>query len=205
MKTRLLAMLLLLASGCVSAVRPALATVRQRTPRPMKSVAKEPGLQLTTDVIERKESLGRYVGFNLRLTFKNVGGTPIILDKEFFLVRLLVSRDPAAAAAKQYESVSTYDYMGAVPPRIEPSGVSDFVTLKPGEAHTFDTGVGSVKVHGGEGAPLKGELGRGGHYLQLEVSTWSYMADPAPFRRKWKRQGFLWYEELISQPMPFTV
>jgi hypothetical protein len=205
MKLRLTAILLLLASGCVFEASPAVVTVRQGDHRPTKTAGVEPRLQLTTDIIERKEYLRQYVGFTLRLTFKNVGGTPIILNKDCFLLKLLVSRNPEAAAAKQYESVSTFDYMGAVHPRSEPAGVSDFVTLKPGEEYTYDTGVGSLKVHGGEGEPLKGELGRGKHYLQLGVSAWSYMADPAPFRRKWRKQGFLWYEELVSQSMPFTV
>jgi hypothetical protein len=72
-------------------------------------------------------------------------------------VSLLVGRTPEATAAKQYESVKTFDYMGAVPPRDEPSRI-DFITLKLGETYTFDTGIGSfdVQYELGEGHSLLG-------------------------------------------------
>jgi len=98
-----------------------------------------------------------------------------------------------------------FDYMGGVPPRNEPSGMLSFVTLKPGETYGFDAGVGSFKVYSDEGKLPAGRLGRGTHYLQVKVSTWSYLKDPVPFRRKWMSHGLLWYEGLTSQPMPFTV
>lgn len=204
MKMRFTATLLLLVSGCLPGVGLTAAPAVQNAPRSAKPVEVEPTLQLTTEVVERKQYLSQYVGFTLRLTFKNIGNTPIILDKKCFLVSRLVSRDPEAAAAKRYESVQTFDYIGAVPPRNEPSRI-DFVTLKPGGTYAFDIGIGSFKMYDGEGKPPTGQLGIGTHYLQVKVSTWSYLTDPAPFHRKWKRQGFLWYEGLTSQPMPFTV
>jgi hypothetical protein len=199
------AAVLLLVSGCMSEIRPAAAFVARGVPGPVQQTESAPGLQLTTEVVGLDRYSPRYVGLRLRLTFKNVGVVPLILDKNCSVVRRLVSRDPKAAAAKQYESAATFDYMGAVPPREGPSNRADFVTLKPGEEHAFDTGVGSFTVHDGEGEPVKGELGRGEHYLQLEVNTWSYLNDPAPFRRRWRKQGFLWSETLTSQPMPFTL
>jgi hypothetical protein len=204
MKMRLGTILLLLVPCVMPGVRVSATATGRDGSRFTKQVDEKPKLQLTTDITERKTFL-QYVGFTLRLTFKNVGSTPIILGKEIFLVRLLSSRDLEAAAAGQYESAATFDYMGAIPPRDEPSGMSNFVTLKPGEEYTYDTGVGSFTVHNGEGKPLKGELGRGEHYLQVEVNTWSYLNDPAPLRRKWRKQGFLWSETLTSQPMLFTL
>jgi len=205
MKLRAMSIILLLVAGCALELCTSSAHIRQDSLRSAKQDAVGPKLQFTTDVIERKQYPSGYVGFTLRLTFKNTGSTPLILSKQCFLLRVMVSRGYEAATAKRYESVSTSEYMGAIPPRDEPLDIADFVTLKPGEEYTLDKGIGSFKVQEGEGIPPKGEFARGEHYLQLDVSTWSYLSDPARFRRKWRSQGFLWYETLRSQPMSFTL
>lgn len=162
-------------------------------------------LQLTTSIVERKPYCSNSEGFKLRLTFKNVGPEPVVLDRRSFIARRLVSRDLKAAASRQYELSGRFDYFDGAYFLADPSDTSNFVLLKPGEVYDLDASIGSFSVYDGEKDPPQGHLVTGTHYLQLEVGTWSYVADPEPFLRQWSDKGFLWIEGLTSLPMPFTV
>jgi hypothetical protein len=162
-------------------------------------------LQMTARVIEKKHHCANFVGFTVQLTFKNVGERPVLLDKRSLVARLTVSRDLEAVTAKRHEIDRHHDSFGLGEYfSVDPSDMSNFVTLKPGEDYSLETGVGSLWV--AEGAPPpKGYLIAGTHYLQLKIVTWTYFADPAPFSSKWSDHGFLWTEGLVSQPVAFTV
>lgn len=202
---KLILTILLLAASCSPAVRAQVTADKQIGSGPAMTDDLKGKLQLTASVIEKKHHCSNFVGFRVRLTFKNVGKSPAILDKRSLVAGLTVSRDLEAAAAKQYEIDSHYDFFGSGDYfDVDPSDMANFVILKPGEVFTVDTGVGSFWVANGT-PPPKGYLNAGTHYLQLKVATWTYFADPAPISRKWSDKGFLWSEGLSSPPIPFTV
>jgi hypothetical protein len=161
-------------------------------------------LQLTTSIVEQNYHCSNYVGFKVRLMFKNVGTEPVILDKRSFIYGKMVSRDLEAVAAKQYETEGRYDLFDPAYFNVDPSDMSNFIVLKPGEVYAFNDGVGSFWIDAGT-PPRKGHLNPGTHFLQLKVSTWSYFTDANPFHQKWRDKGVLWSEGIISEPMPFTV
>jgi hypothetical protein len=162
-------------------------------------------LQVAASIIDKKHHCANFMGFGVRLTFKNVGERPILLDKRSLVARMTVSRDPEAAAAKRHEIDSHFEYFGSGDYfSADPSDMSNFITLKPGEEYALDRGLSSFWVADGT-PPPKGYLNAGTHYLQLKVATWTYFADPAPFSRKWSDKGVLWSEGLVSPPIPFTV
>jgi hypothetical protein len=169
-----------------------------------KSVDSKAQLQLTTSIVEQKYHCADFMGLKLRFAFKNTGGVPIILDRRSFVVRVMVSRDLEASAAKQYESTTTLEYFGGDSFFADPSDLSKFVILKPGGVYTLEDGVGSFSIDDSESRP-KGRLGSGTHFLQVEIGTWPYVTDYKPFQKKWRTMGYLWSQDLISQPMPFVV
>ena len=161
-------------------------------------------LQLTTSIVERKHHCSNFMGLKVRLTFKNIGTEPIILDKRSFIVKMMVSRDPKAAAARQYETTGRYDMFDGAFFNVDPSDMSNFIILKQGEVYEKTQGVGSFWVTA-ETPPPAGYLNPVTHFLQLRVSTWSYFADAKPFEKRWKNKGVLWLEIMTSLPMPFKV
>lgn len=174
-----------------------------RSAEQSKQPDSEARLQFTASIVERRHVCSNFMGFRkVRLTFKNVGGVPVILDKRSFLVGSMVSRDLEAAAAKQYQATIRYFDDGAYF-NVDPSNMSTFVVLKPGEVYEKVDGVGSFFIDDQAPAP-KGRLSPGTYFLQIKVSTWSYFADSEPFRERWKDKGILWLELMTSEPMPFT-
>src|SRR5205085_10487268 len=104
---------LLLAISCVFTVR-AQAVPDKKAENATAIQAKlKPALQLSTSIVEQKYYCRNYVGLKLRLTFKNIGSLPIILDKRSFIVRVMVSSDLEAANAQQYEVERRADYFDA--------------------------------------------------------------------------------------------
>jgi hypothetical protein len=202
---KLIPTILLLAISCLSTVHAQVTTGTGVRSGPAITADSKGPLQLSASVIEKKHHCSDFVGFKVRLTFKNVGKRPIILDKRSLVARLTVSRDLEAAAAKRYEVERRYDSFGLGDYfDVDPSDMSNFIILKPGEDYSLDTGVGSFWVADGA-PPLKGYLNAGTHYLELKVVTWTYFTGPAPLSRKWADKGLLWIEGLSSPPIPFTV
>ena len=80
---------------------------------------------------------------------------------------------------------------------------SDFTIIKPGELVEFEEPV-SVYLFN-EKRKAERFLNEGIHFLQVDVGSWPYVADPTSFRRKWSDKGYLWFEGLTSDPMPFTI
>ena len=114
----------------------------------------------------------------------------------------MVSGDLAAAKNKQYEQDLRYDDPGAGA-GLESPFFSDFTILKTGEVIEFEQPVSVYLFDAKRGAEQF--LREGTHFLQVDVASWPYIADPAPFRRNWKDKGYLWFEGITSEPMPFTI
>jgi hypothetical protein len=196
--------LLLLALSCASTVLAQTIPDKKAENSPAKQDNSKAQLQLTTSVVERKHQCYNFMGLKVRLAFKNIGSAPIILDKRSFILGIMVSRDPEAAAAKQYETTGRYDLFDGAFFNVDPSDMSNFLVLKPGEVYEKDEGVGSFWIDD-RTPPRKGYLKTGTHFLQIQVNTWSYFTDSKLFEKKWRDKGVLWLELMTSLPMPFTI
>lgn len=149
-------------------------------------------------------SLMRWV---LRLTYTNTGERPVLLDKKSSLVyRSLVSKSLKAAASERYVSETTssfFDLRAAGIRTGEAPEENAFLILRPGESHVVEKVYG---VHVDDCTEAgKGNLRPGRYFLQLRVATWYYLSRPEDYREQWHDKGYLWAEDVTSQPMPFTV
>jgi len=77
----------------------------------------------------------------------------------------------------------------------------DFITLKPGESHSVQAEYG-VRRRGGSAV---GGLAPGQYYLQVMVATWPYFVESREYREKWRRNGYVWSQNIKSQPMLFSL
>ena len=81
--------------------------------------------------------------------------------------------------------------------------LSGFVVLQPGQ--TYKT-IADVNVLVPRANPVSSIIGPGSHYLRIGVWTWDESQEKAKrVRRKWRREGVLWSETILSKPMPFAV
>lgn len=174
-------------------------------------------LQLSTSVIEQRYSVeagSRLLCLMLNLTYSNIGNHPILLDKKSSLIyRKMISRNLKAAAAKKYEydssshwiSVSAMQAAGfQMDLQITPDKEKEtFITLKPGESYSLKTEI-ILRLYDGT-RDTKHRLHPGTHFLQVRVATWFYFADPNEYAELWRNEGYLWSENMTSEPMPFKV
>jgi hypothetical protein len=193
--------LLLLFSVCYFAV--AKQTNNASVYQPAQLTRKGPPLQLTTAVVEEKSCAQDHLNLVLKFILRNSTDQPIIIDRGSFVVRTLVSRSLHEGKAKRYVNVGRADLFEH---SLNSPDISNFVVVQPGEAYEFQSEQTRVSLFIDAGDKRsKGDLRPGAYFLQVEVVTWSYMADPMPFREKWKEHGVLWSQGLTSQPMPFIV
>ncbi len=159
-------------------------------------------LQVTTDVVGQVSCSPDHLGLRLRLTFRNAGEEAVILHKRSAVSRLMVSSDLSAAFAQKYEEELRYDDPS---PDIglESHVFSGFRVLKSGEVFEVEERASLYLSNGKRNSERF--LLQGTHFLQVDVGTWPYVADPKPFRKKWRDKGYLWYEGLTSVPMPFKI
>ena len=168
-------------------------------------------VKLTTAIMRRWSCFPGTLNLALKLSFRNAGAEPVILSKRILLGRIMISRNPEDAAAGKYALSLRYtDFAGEDEPGFGfniPTDLSGFVILRPGEAYESEESVSFTThlpaVPGTKPLP-EINLTDGTNFLQIEVGTWPYVADPDPIREKWKRKGLLWTQGLLSAPMPFT-
>lgn len=199
-----LAIVLLLALSCVPILKQTNAAPKSRDSF-IVGVAPKARLQLTTTVVKERACFPGHLSLQLRFTFRNVGEEPLIVDKRSFITRSLVSRSFKAGIGKKYEQEIRADLFADSFP-VNPSDMSDFVVIRPGEIYDLQSHQTRVSLYVNEGKQQSDDnLRPGGYFLQVEVATWTYLGDAVQFREKWKANGLLWSEGLTSQPMPFTI
>jgi len=159
-------------------------------------------LQLSTRVLGQRSCSVDHFGLRLRLTFRNLGNEPVILHKQSAISRIMVSRDLMAASAKHYEEEQRYDEPGA-DIGLDSPVLADFMVLKTGEAFEVEEAVSIYLFNAKHRAERF--LSEGTHFLQVDVGSWPYITNPAPFRKAWRNKGYLWFEGITSDPMPFTI
>ncbi|MCU1264805.1 MAG: hypothetical protein JWM21_1123 [Acidobacteria bacterium] len=77
-----------------------------------------------------------------------------------------------------------------------------FLTLKQGESYSvqkdyLEKPYDRMKATDG--------LRPGNYFLELRVNPWYYDADPRIYSEKWRNKGQLQFQNMTSQPMPFTI
>jgi hypothetical protein len=169
-------------------------------------------LVLTTGIVKRRSCGYGHLGLTLKLTFRNTGQEPIILDRRSTVGTFMVSRDLAAAATRKYEESIRYtDFPDLGEGEFgydAPTNLSNFIILGVGEVFETEAHVSITTDHVPPPAARRGKeihLEAGTHFLQVGVGTWYYVAESEPVRKKWGDKGYLWSEGLISEPMPFEV
>jgi hypothetical protein len=170
-------------------------------------------LQLSTSVSEQRyseEAGSRLLHLTLNLIYSNTGNRPILLDKKSSLVyRKLVSKNLKAASEGKYEydeSPSFIDVRSMQTAGMRMEGApqkEDFITLKPGEAYSLKKDL-ILRLYN-ETKDTQEFLHPGTYFLQLKVATWYYFVDAAPYRKKWRDEGYLWSQNITSVPMPLRV
>ena len=171
----------------------------------------EPRLVLQTSIADERyqiEHSDTMLRWNLTLTYTNSGAVPILLYKKSSLIyRSMISRSLKAASRGRYEEDTSSHYISVDAMRA--AGFldrlpeeTDFVTLKPGESHSVQTEYG-VRRRGN--SKDDSGLAPGKYFIEVRVATWYYYADPKEYQQKWRSNGYLWSQNITSQPMLFTV
>lgn len=194
-----LRLLILLETGLVLIVT---ATTVKTQGYDFVAIAQKAELQLTTSVLEQRSCSPAHFGLTLRLKLRNIGDATVILHKQRAISRIMVSSDLAASNSKKYEQDLRYDDPGASN-GLEQPVFSDFAILKRGEVIEFEEPVSIYLFN--EKRSSERFLAEGTHVLQVDVGSWPYVVDPLSFRKKWRDKGYLWFEGLTSEPMPFII
>jgi hypothetical protein len=173
---------------------------------------KERPLQLIMKIVGEGYCIGDSeldgLWLKVRLVYTNNGKEPIILYKGSTAIsRLMISHNLMEAAAKRFEINSSLTqitsggencYMGSVP-------TSCFVSLPPRACYEVETTV-QVFVVRGDAREITGAVKSGDHVLQVEVPTWHESNQLAnELISRWRRNGRLWHEPVMSEPIRFTV
>lgn len=172
----------------------------------------EPSLKLTTSIIDQKYCKGDTeldgARMYLRLRFANTGKQPLILYKgSSNISRLMISRNEEDAKVRRFEVEASLTQVTSGS-RINVKGSSPgkmFVILQPDESFETRT-VAGVFVSRDESRQISGAVKAGEHVLQIEIPTWPGSDDLAvKLRQRWRRNGYLWYVPVISEPMVFRI
>lgn len=173
---------------------------------------KERPLQLIMKILDEGYCIGDSeldgLWLKVRLVYTNAGKEPIILYKgSTEIARLMISHNLTEAAAKRFEVNSSLTqitsggencYKGSVP-------TSCFVSIPQRGSYEVETTVQLFVVRG-DAREITGAVKSGDHVLQVEVPTWhesNQLADELSSR--WQRNGMLWHEPVMSEPIRFTV
>ena len=164
-------------------------------------------LSFNTEITEQKYCSTSKLFLKFKVTFKNIGTMPVILDKDSKTIYKWKIKRVSGKMKRNYEvTIAPYvelgDYVrwGQVPKE------ELFVVLKPNETYSYIT-AGGLHVDLDDGQRLnRSELRAGQYTVQFRVMTWYYsypLIDE--YKEKWKDKGFLWSNDIVSEPMPFEV
>ncbi len=169
------------------------------TRRPLPSGIK---LVLETTVVSKRYcSEFPFLHLYLSLRFTNLSDRPILLDSRSKLIgRIMVSQNPKDIVERKYLSDVSSDLdftpFGYDPPK----DLNLFSVLKPGQSYSTESRV-ELLVRDRDEGRLPGK-----YFLQLKVITWHYHPDSIDqLRVQWRETGFLWTNDVTSEPMTFEV
>ena len=141
----------------------------------------------------------------LKLIYTNDGTVPVLLDRKSVLIyRNMVSKSIKAAASRRYIDDRSYYFSDLTKAGWSVSDPEEgaFIPLQAGESFTVPENV-EVVIDAG---PKDGKdfLSAGDYFLQVRVATWYYFAEPKEYRERWTSRGYLWSDNMTSEPMRFS-
>jgi hypothetical protein len=153
--------------------------------------------------------------FKLRVRLVNQSSRRLIVEKQTsgFSVfsRVVIARDTKSLSTGKLEYDPNTDAFTTFNPAAAPE---DLTT--PGKAFAILSTGESVEIDGEIYAPSAGRrqdasekpdtVPPGNHVLQITVPTWNDRpVKPEEIRRRWEPFGYLVYEDITSQPLPFVL
>ncbi len=165
------------------------------------------GLELNTELINQSYCIGDAdldgVRLSVRLRYRNVGNTPVILHKSSTTVYEIVVRKSPDGEIETKAQLSVYS---DGPWKVSESDLKkSFVILQPHDSYVTET-VARVFVTRDEAANFQGAVSTGEHYLQLTIGTWGGTPETeSMLRQKWQSYGALWTDSVTSNPMRFII
>lgn len=164
-------------------------------------------LSYTTEITEQKYCSASKLFLRLRSTFKNVGTMPVILDRESKIDYKWKIKRISGKMKRNYEAtIAPYFELGDEVRWGQVPKEELFVVLKPNETYSYIT-AGGLHVDLDDGQKISRNGIRAGQYtVQFRIMTWYYsypLIDE--YRQKWQDKGFLWSNDIVSEPMPFEV
>lgn len=169
----------------------------------------KPQLQLTTEVVESRFCESDYLRLQLRLSYLNTGDRPLILYRRSnTIMTYFISKSIRNAVRQKYEQKYSPMQSPVGPPEDLDTQIPDeqtFVILNP-RAHYEVTAQADLPFIDDGMTDDSDALRPGRHILKVRVQTWSASRDvAAKLRERWRTQGFLWTQSVISRPMAFEV
>jgi hypothetical protein len=166
-------------------------------------------LSLTTEITNQRYCGTDYsdlamLNISLKLIYRNASSETLILYQGSSLISyILIAPDVTQLRDKQYELNMHVGWITSGRKLREGNSPGkEFAILRPGD--TFHTnGIIRVPVELEPGAKF---LKSGDHVLQVVIETWP--ADQTVLdrlRKKWDRTGYLWANNMWSDPMPLNV
>ncbi len=169
-------------------------------------------LRLGTEILNAEYCVGDRdldaLRLSLRLTYTNRGNGPIILYKGSDLVsRITVARSIEDLAARRFEVNSSITWITRATKDCfagaEPSDC--FVVLPPNASCETEATTGFFVVRDDD-REIAGAVRSGEHVLEVQIPTWDGSNETArELRERWREYGSLWYQPVISDPLPVKV
>jgi hypothetical protein len=148
--------------------------------------------------------------FRLRLSIVNRFDKKLILEKTTGLYGIFVARDEKKLSERKYEYHPSLDinmepYVTETPERFKSPG-PEFVILAPGESFQTEAWIRAPSAGRQQTSDqTEGTIPTGNHVLQVTFSTWDFQTEPKEIRKRWEPFGYLFYDNISTEPLPFTL
>lgn len=173
-----------------------------------RGVPSPAGVKLVLETVITKTeycSTAPHLQLYLSLKFTNRGDKAIIIDRQSYRIsRDMVSRDHSAKRNYLQKGIWNLDLAGIGFTRKAPSDLTPFKILKSGESFIASE---DRRVNLLVGVSERESLRPGKYFLQVRVITWYYHDYSAidRLRTEWQDRGYLWSDDVTSEPMAFEV
>lgn len=174
-------------------------------PKPVPT-QKQEGPGLRTEAISQAYCSPDNLRVHLRFTFVNSGSETLILYRYGPVIsRYLVSKDLKSIAKEKYDYDVSPMLTVKIPPKVGQKLDDElFVVLKPGESFALERDV-SLRINDGADSDSRLKPGRN-YVMRLRVATWfTDLSLARELAQRWRETGKLWYFDVISEPMEFTI
>jgi hypothetical protein len=152
--------------------------------------------------------------FRLRVRFVNQSSKRLIVEKPTgidLFTRVVIARDTKSLSMGRFEYDpyvnASVTFNPAAPPEDFTTPSKAFAILSTGESLQIEDEIYASSAARRQDASEKlGVVAPGNHVLQITVPTWSERkVKPEELRKRWEPFGYLVYEYIKSEPLPFIL